>query len=224
MEAVTSSSRRLGASRILRRSLPWTMAIVALLLGWAIGRMGPQAKLDDTRQAFATAQRDVSAGEDERAGLVTELESIQAERDELEADYSSLKESFDSQIKAITRETERTELQLDRRENSVDARAETISEREADLSAKERDLAERERKVGIIERSTFGDGTWRVGADITPGVYRAAGGSSCYWAILNSSDTWDIGSNGVSVRNPTVTLSAGKWFETNNCGDWHKIG
>jgi hypothetical protein len=51
-------------------------------------------------------------------------------------------------------------------------------------------------KAEHIEQSSFGNGTGQVGSDITPGVYRAAGGTTCYWAILNSTDTFDIATNG----------------------------
>jgi collagen triple helix repeat protein len=71
--------------------------------------------------------------------------------------------------------------------------------------------------------STFADGTWQVGSDISPGTYRARGGDGCYWAILNGpprGDSDNIEENGGFTRNVVVTLSNGQWFETNECGDW----
>jgi hypothetical protein len=71
--------------------------------------------------------------------------------------------------------------------------------------------------------SVFADGTWRVGSDVAPGTYRARGGDSCYWAILNGpprGDADNIEENGGFTANVVVTLSDGQWFETNDCGDW----
>jgi hypothetical protein len=71
--------------------------------------------------------------------------------------------------------------------------------------------------------SVISDGTWEVGSDITAGTYRARGGDSCYWAILNGpprGDSDNIEENGGFTANVVVTLSDGQWFETNDCGDW----
>jgi Collagen triple helix repeat (20 copies) len=71
--------------------------------------------------------------------------------------------------------------------------------------------------------SVFADGTWKVGSDIAPGTYRAKGGDSCYWAILNgppSGGASNIEDNGGFSPNIVVTLSEGQWFETNDCGEW----
>lgn len=71
--------------------------------------------------------------------------------------------------------------------------------------------------------SVISDGTWQVGSDITAGTYRASGGDSCYWAILNGpprGDSDNIEENGGFTANVVVTLSQGQWFETNDCGDW----
>ena len=71
--------------------------------------------------------------------------------------------------------------------------------------------------------SVIADGTWQVGSDIAPGTYRAKGGESCYWAILNgppAGDSDNIKENGGFTANVVVTLSDGQWFETSDCGDW----
>jgi hypothetical protein len=71
--------------------------------------------------------------------------------------------------------------------------------------------------------SIIADGTWKVGSDVAPGTYRAKGGGSCYWAILNGpprGDSDNIEENGGFTKNVVVTLSQGQWFETKDCGDW----
>jgi hypothetical protein len=67
------------------------------------------------------------------------------------------------------------------------------------------------------------DGTYVVGVDIVPGTYRSAGGSSCYWARLNSLNTNDIIDNNGSAGPQAVEISAtDKAFQTEHCPSWHK--
>jgi hypothetical protein len=75
-------------------------------------------------------------------------------------------------------------------------------------------------------RRTFGDGIWRVGAEIDPGTYRASGGGDCYWARLAgfSGNLGDIISNGVGVPHPVVTISSSDTgFESSSCGTWTRV-
>ena len=94
------------------------------------------------------------------------------------------------------------------------------------LKARERRLNRREAALIVeevqAEQSIISDGIWQVGVDIEPGTYRAEGGESCYWALLNSADTQDIVNNGGFGPNQTITIDSA-WFETNDCGEWEKI-
>jgi ABC-type Fe3+-hydroxamate transport system substrate-binding protein len=77
--------------------------------------------------------------------------------------------------------------------------------------------------------TTLGDGTYVVGTDIQPGIYKTAGpGSSgvpsqCYWAVLNSLNTTDIADNG-NIDGPTTIQVNGKALELNGGCTWAKIG
>jgi hypothetical protein len=65
------------------------------------------------------------------------------------------------------------------------------------------------------------DGTYLVGVDIVPGVYRNPGGSACYWARLNSLDTSDIIDNHNSAGPQVIEiLSTDRAFLTQNCQTW----
>lgn len=65
------------------------------------------------------------------------------------------------------------------------------------------------------------DGTYVVGVDIVPGIYRMPGGSRCYWARLNSLDTSDIIDNNNSTGPQTVDiLSTDRAFLTSGCQAW----
>jgi hypothetical protein len=74
-------------------------------------------------------------------------------------------------------------------------------------------------------KTSFGDGAWRVGADIKPGTYRSAGGSGCYWERerdfaggLNSL----IANNNASGPTIVTIQASDAGFKTNGCGTWHK--
>jgi hypothetical protein len=77
--------------------------------------------------------------------------------------------------------------------------------------------------------NTFSDGTWRVGADIKPGTYRANAKMGCYWERLRgfSGDTLtDVISNNVSGSDGPVTVTikpTDKGFKSQLCGTWTKI-
>lgn len=225
IDAPAGSGGSMPAARHgFRRALPWAAGVVALFVGIGMGGVSPQGEIDDLKRALSNARAEEDELTDQIAALSEERAELDGELDEVSSEYNELKSSFEPEIDEITQETEWLHKKLGKRSQKLDARAQSIASRESKIKQREQDVAARERRVALIERSSFGDGTWKVGADITPGVYRARGGGSCYWAILNSTDTWDIASNGVSVANPTVTLSVGKWFETNDCGEWRKIG
>lgn len=76
------------------------------------------------------------------------------------------------------------------------------------------------------------DGTYVVGVDIQPGVYRTAGsgyanGLPCYWARLSgtSGDLSEILANDNPHGLTTVTVkSSDRAFETHGCKPWQRIG
>jgi hypothetical protein len=71
---------------------------------------------------------------------------------------------------------------------------------------------------------TFGNGTWRVGADIPPGRYRMiSDGSSCYWARLSGfgGTLEEIIANNFSYDTQIVDIEADdKGFESSSCNLW----
>lgn len=77
-------------------------------------------------------------------------------------------------------------------------------------------------------QTQFTDGLQLVGTDIPAGNYRTDGqgdgsnSTGCYYAILNSTDTSDIGDNNVFDGPTRVTLRAGKYFESSGGCTWQK--
>jgi hypothetical protein len=74
-----------------------------------------------------------------------------------------------------------------------------------------------------LARSSFGDGTYRVPADIKPGTYRTRGGDGCYWERLKSfsGSLSSILANENADGPAVVTiLPTDKGFKTEGCGTW----
>jgi hypothetical protein len=61
-------------------------------------------------------------------------------------------------------------------------------------------------KPAPAPEQTFGDGIYKVGADIKPGSYRTAGGSNCYYARLRTDDNSDIIANNITSGPQRMTV------------------
>ncbi len=114
------------------------------------------------------------------------------------------------------------------------ADAEAAAKNTADaLSAREASLDQREAAVKDLEAEARanefeGDGIYRVGTDIKPGIYKSDGTSSCYYARLRSLTAEGIegiitndnvtGPVVIHVRPTDVGLKA------DSCGTFRKVG
>ena len=71
---------------------------------------------------------------------------------------------------------------------------------------------------------SFRDGTYLVGTDIPPGVYRAPGGAICYWERLSglSGEMDDVLANDISEHSRQIVeiKATDKAFKTSGCGTW----
>ena len=70
-------------------------------------------------------------------------------------------------------------------------------------------------------KTSFGNGTYTVGTDITPGVYQSAGpvdNGACYWKRVNGDG---IVANAMTKKAQTVQIEAGDTaFTSSECQDW----
>ena len=70
-------------------------------------------------------------------------------------------------------------------------------------------------------KTSFGNGTYKVGTDITPGVYQSAGpvgDGACYWKRVNGDG---IVANAFTKKAQTVQIEAGDTgFTSSECQDW----
>lgn len=74
-----------------------------------------------------------------------------------------------------------------------------------------------------VARTIPGDGTFRTGVDLVPGVYRSQGGDSCYWERLRGfgGQTADIIANGAGILPQTVTIApTDAGFRSQGCAPW----
>ncbi len=74
-------------------------------------------------------------------------------------------------------------------------------------------------------KTSFGDGTYIVGTDLTPGTYKSTGGDTCYYARLSGfgGTIDDIIANDNVTTSTIVTISSSdKGFQSNGCGTWTK--
>jgi len=74
-------------------------------------------------------------------------------------------------------------------------------------------------------KTSFGDGMFIVGTDITPGTYRNTGAQGCYYARLHGfGNTLDDIIANDNVDTPTIVTIAAtdKGFQSEGCGTWTK--
>lgn len=182
----------------------WTVSAAALLLlgGTLFGSTLPDPKKSDVYVA------------------------LQTEKDGLRADFAKLQNRYDTLYSGISGR----QIALSTRENALKTAEAAVKTAEAAVKAAEANVKKREDAVVAAEKTkaanTIKEGTWTVGTDIEPGIYRTTSDvtGSCYWGIYRTgSNGADIVDNDiVSGGRPSVTLSAGQDFKTSRCGSWLK--
>lgn len=75
-------------------------------------------------------------------------------------------------------------------------------------------------------KTRFGDGTYIIKVDVTPGTYRSSRGSGCYWARLRSFE--GVLNSVIANGNPSgpaiVSIApTDRGFESTRCGTWTRI-
>lgn len=134
------------------------------------------------------------------------------------ADEAAARQQAEGRVRTLEADAQRVATQseqVDQRNAAADAREAELDEREAAIAAAEQRVAE----------SSFGDGVWVVGADITAGTYRTEGIVDCYYAWLTGTGAdADIVDNNIVSGTATISVSDGNVFESNRCGTWTKVG
>lgn len=210
------SRKKAAFSQFVQRTLRfpiWAVAAVAvvlLVIGGAIGSAGPSGdveRLEDDKEALERRndrlQGEIDDRGSARAADEAETERIEAER--AEAERKAAREA---------------ELEAQRAAEDEQARQQAEAEAAATAAA---EAAEVERRRNNVDTG----GIYAIGPDINPGQWRSGGPDSsglCYYAILNSPDTFDIATNSISEGPSIAQLPAGKYFETSGCQPWTCTG
>jgi hypothetical protein len=185
----------------------WVIAVVAGLVGLIIGAAGA-GSTDPTTTA-------------EYKALSAKLDTAASARDDAESKLANAQE----EVSAAQQELSTKLGDIPAREDAVSQKEAALNDREAALTAKDKEVTTREKAVGLVEKDIAantidGEGIYEVGSDITAGKYKTEGGSDCYYAILNSTDTSDIADNG-NVSGPAfVTVRNGQYLELSGCAEW----
>jgi hypothetical protein len=75
-------------------------------------------------------------------------------------------------------------------------------------------------------RDAFGDGTYIVGTDISPGTFRVTANNGCYWERLRNftGEFKSIIANDNAKGSTIVEIaSSDAGFSSENCGEWQKV-
>ena len=203
--------------RAVLQQRPVASTLVALVLGLIIGAgvlaIPLASTSDEVDQLEADLDASMSAQEEAEDAQADAEEEAAAIRSRRAAIVESARDEADSLVDDARAEVSRLRGRLSQLESQVSSATSQLEQVEGELdSARE-----------TQQLSSFGDGIWQSGTDFLPGLYRAPGGSSCYWALLNTADTQDIISNGGFSPNQTLEIDS-PWFETSGCGKWEKIG
>ena len=200
-----------------RRWLQFTVtAVVALGLG--ILGSGASAKdhtIAGLRSDLVAAQQQAKSAQDDLGRARSDVADRQADVVAAQAQTQTAQENAQ---KADTRAQQRAGAQYRTRLDAVAARERAVAARERKVAAAER---------GLNATAFPGDGTFLVGHDVQPGLYRAAASSGCYWARLRdlTGGIDSIADNNNTDGQVTVQiLASDRAIEVARCGDFKKIG
>ena len=185
----------------------WVIAVIAGLCGIGIGAASVGATDPTTTAEYNAVSKKLSTEKSTRADAEAKLAAAQ------------------QQVTTVQQELATKLGDIPAREDAVTKKEAELNDREAALTAKDKEVTKREKAVGLVEKEIAantidGEGIYEVGSDIKAGKYKTEGGSDCYYAILNSTDTSDIADNG-DVSGPAfVTVRDGQYLELSGCAEW----
>jgi hypothetical protein len=161
-----------------------------------------QSTLTSTQASLEQANADLSAAKTHLTDAKVEVSDAQHEMRvaQQKAKNAETKAFKDAQAKLATQQA------------AVNSQAAAARQQQAAVDAAR----------GELNATSISDGVYAIGTDVQPGTYHTSGGSNCYYAILNSTDTSDIATNDLGDGPRVATLPAGKYFDTSGCSDWVK--
>ena len=198
-----------------------TIAVVALLVGTAIGANGITSKVNKKNDQLNAEAAQIADLTTKNAGLQKQVDdraaktaADNAHAAAVKADEQAAKDKAAAAARAkVAAAAAAAKARADAAAAAAKAQADAAAKAQADAAAA---AAAQAAKMNTID----GDGVYAIGTDVNPGEWRTSGGSGCYYAVLNSPDTNDIATNNITDGPAIVDLPPGKYFDTSNCGTW----
>lgn len=195
----------------------WTIGVVGVFIVLGVGAAIGGSNEDDLKSEVSSLESQVENAQDERDAADARTERAEAEAARIRAQgakiVSEAEAEADELLSGAKREADEAEENLGSLKSEVASTESELADVEGSL-----DGAREEKAKSKIP----GDGTFKSEADYIPGTYRSEGGSTCYWATLNSADPYDIASN-ENATGPTIASITTPYFNTSGCGAWERI-
>lgn len=204
-EAAGGASERFGAPNKAQMAAAAVGAALGLVLGMAVG-MGLGKSGSISRATHDAVIADLTDLQETASEMSLSMEALTAERDALAERVAA--DDVDA--------------------GTADERARVLDQRQADLDALESSLEEREESLAALDqpRPTIpGDGTYLVGVDVEPGLYRTQASGDCAWVRRDGVDAAsEVLASGGGVGQVYAEVLVGDFaFTATNCGAWQKV-
>lgn len=203
----------------------WTIgvvgALIILVVGAAIGGSG--SKESELKDEVAALEADVVGAEQEATDAKAATRATkQRVRQRSRQIYSKASEKGREVKEEAQEEASKIKGELEQTRSEVTSAQNELADAEGRLESVQGSIVvAKEEKA----KSTITDGVWQLEVDYAPGVYEAPGGDLCYWALLNGvgGELEDIAENGGFNSHQVLEITT-PYFETRECGTWHRIG
>ncbi|HVX19070.1 MAG TPA: hypothetical protein VHA73_13655 [Acidimicrobiales bacterium] len=174
--------------------------------------------------AFAVAEHQADTQHQHVRARDREIVTLKADAQTAAGKLSDTRHDLSDAKKTAATAVQHAQQQVDardaQRKQALDQREQSLNQRAASLDQQQQQL---DQMLGGLKQSQFSDGLFEVGHDIQPGKYHTDGGSGCYWAKLNSSDTSNIADNDNATGPVTIVIDSA-YFQSEDCGTWTKVG
>jgi hypothetical protein len=206
----------LRRSWTLRRWLVLGVPAALFAVGIGIGAATQQSQVTKLKEDKTALQKKVNSRDAQRRANEARAKRVEQERNRAaEAD----------QRKQAAAEKKRVEDE----QNSQRAEQQRQQAEQQRQQQEQQQQQEAQQREAARQNSLPGEGVFAIGTDIRPGRFQTGGPSGsnsagCYYAILNSPDTFDIATNNITKGAAIVDLPAGKFFNSQGCQGWNRLG
>jgi multidrug efflux pump subunit AcrA (membrane-fusion protein) len=205
-DAIQAGSKPHMSTKVLLRVGLTVVAVVAMVVAYALGAAGTKGAKHDLAQArdqLATAQTQLAVAHDQLLNEGSQLQSAQQQAKQATSNAEQQAQAKYASAMAALKQQQQT-LQSDQK---------TLNTEQGQLQSS----------------SISEDGVYVVGSDIKSGVWHTSGDGgqgddACYYATLNSTNTDDISDNNNFDGAETVDLSGAYAFQISGPCTWYLVG